>query len=207
MFGKQAKLSFIRTIGCRAFVHKEGHLNKLEDKAWEGVQIGYDSDSPSYRIYDRHSGRISSSRNVTFIEQTSGAPTNLWQNPTPNTWEGNIDNQQYEEHTNQNNFDFNNNVFEGIKQLENVEDSSTTSTHPMRLRSASSVKQPTATSPTTTQQSNELLPNNYIQASSSPSATKWRAATLDELRSIQDHRVADTIPAGNVPPNNIIGTR
>ena len=31
---------------------------------------------------------------------------------------------------------------------------------------------------------------------------------LDELRSINEHRVADIIPAGAVPPNNnIIGTR
>ncbi|CAN0049810.1 unnamed protein product, partial [Sphacelaria rigidula] len=45
------------------------------------------------------------------------------------------------------------------------------------------------------------------QALSSPFATKWKTATPDELRSIADHKVADTIPASLVPPNNnIVGT-
>ena len=52
------------------------------------------------------------------------------------------------------------------------------------------------------------VPNNFKQAASSPYATKWKSAMLDELRSIKEHRVADIIPAGAVPPNNnIIGTR
>lgn len=67
MFGKQAKLSFLRIMGSRVFVHKEGHLSKLEDKAWEGVLFGFDSDSPTYRICDRYSGKKNSLRYVTFI--------------------------------------------------------------------------------------------------------------------------------------------
>ena len=51
------------------------------------------------------------------------------------------------------------------------------------------------------------VPNNFKQASSSPYATKWKSAMLDELRSINEHHSADIIPAEAVPPNNIIGTR
>eukprot|EP00752_Nemacystus_decipiens_P005704 g5162.t1 len=68
MFGKQANLSFLRIIGSRAFVHVEGHTTKLQPQAWEGVLVGYDNDSPTFRIYNRTTGRITSSRNVTFIE-------------------------------------------------------------------------------------------------------------------------------------------
>ena len=53
MFGKHAKLYFLRVIGSRAFVHVERHTSKLEEKVWEGVLVGYDSDSPTYRIYNR----------------------------------------------------------------------------------------------------------------------------------------------------------
>ena len=53
MFRKHAKLSFLRVIGSRAFVHVERHTSKLEEKVWEGVLVGYDSDSPTYRIYNR----------------------------------------------------------------------------------------------------------------------------------------------------------
>ncbi|CAN0071549.1 unnamed protein product, partial [Sphacelaria rigidula] len=68
MFLKQPKLSSLRTFGSRAFVHRERHHSKLEEKAWEEVLVGYDSDSLSYRIYNRYSEKISSSRNVTLIE-------------------------------------------------------------------------------------------------------------------------------------------
>ena len=37
MFGKNADLSVLRVIGPRAFVHEEGHRDKLEQRAWEGV--------------------------------------------------------------------------------------------------------------------------------------------------------------------------
>ncbi|CAB1109566.1 unnamed protein product [Ectocarpus sp. CCAP 1310/34] len=69
MFGKQANLSFLRIIGSRAFVHIEGHTTKLQAKAWEGVLVGYNDDSPTFRIYNRTTGRITSTRNVTFIEK------------------------------------------------------------------------------------------------------------------------------------------
>ncbi|CAN0051570.1 unnamed protein product, partial [Sphacelaria rigidula] len=92
MFGKQANLAFLRIIGSRAFVHKKGHINKLKDTAWEGVLIGHDDDSPTYRIYDRYSGKIYSSRNVTFIEQADGA-TNLRTDSTPTASGENINMQ------------------------------------------------------------------------------------------------------------------
>ena len=49
-------------------MHKERYDNKLEEKAWEGVMLGYGKDSKSYRVYNPHTRRITESRNVTFIE-------------------------------------------------------------------------------------------------------------------------------------------
>ena len=69
MFGKQADVSFLRVIGARAFVHVEGHTTKLQPKAWEGVLVGYNNDSPSFRVYNRETKRITSSRNVTVIDE------------------------------------------------------------------------------------------------------------------------------------------
>ena len=69
MFGKQAGLSFLRVIGARAFVHVEGDTTKLQPKAWEEVLVGYNNDSPSFHVYNRKTRRITSSRNVTFIEE------------------------------------------------------------------------------------------------------------------------------------------
>ena len=69
MFGKNVDLSFLRVIGSRAFVREEGHREKLDQRAWGGVLVGYNNDSPTYRKYDSTTnGKIVSSRNVTFIE-------------------------------------------------------------------------------------------------------------------------------------------
>ena len=237
---------------------RDRYTSKLEDKAWEGVLIGYDNDSPTYRIYDRSSGKIFSSRNVTFIEQVVGASTHLPKFSTPTSWGENIDMEQHhpdqhsedhhhhvEDHPLQDNQDFNDNVFDGISQLDHG-DSNSTSTHPMRLRSSGNAVR-TSSTPTNPRQKRALqnlaltievpqnssmafeaithyigtvgietvippasipVPNNFKQASSSPYATKWKSAMLDELRSLDEHRVADIIPAGAVPPNtNIIDTR
>lgn len=37
----------------RTSVHVERDINKLEKKAWGGILVGYESDIPSYRTYDR----------------------------------------------------------------------------------------------------------------------------------------------------------
>ena len=60
---------FVEDHRTRTFVHVEWYTTKLQPKAWEGVLVGYDSDKPTLRVYDHYTGRISSSRNVSFIEE------------------------------------------------------------------------------------------------------------------------------------------
>ena len=65
---RKMPIFLLRVIGSRAFVYEEGHRGKLDQKAWEGVLVGYNNDSPTYRIYGNTNGKIVSSRNVAFIE-------------------------------------------------------------------------------------------------------------------------------------------
>ena len=45
------KLGHLVTFGCPAYVHIPGHQRrKLDDKAFEGIMVGYSTDSPSYII-------------------------------------------------------------------------------------------------------------------------------------------------------------
>ena len=39
LYGRNPDLSSLRIIGARAFVHKETHAHKLEQKAWEGLML------------------------------------------------------------------------------------------------------------------------------------------------------------------------
>ena len=68
LYSRNPDLSSLRIIGARAFVHKETHVRKLEQKAWEGLMIGYRKDNRSYCIYNPQTRRITERRNVTFIE-------------------------------------------------------------------------------------------------------------------------------------------
>ena len=43
--------------------------NLIRELGKEGVLVGYNNDSPTYRLYDNTNGRIVSSRNVKFIER------------------------------------------------------------------------------------------------------------------------------------------
>ena len=72
--------------------------------------VGYDSDSPSYRIYNRYTGRVSSSRNVTFIEQPAKASYSDEDSSTLDVQESEDaeENQQPQEDT----IDFN--IYDGI---------------------------------------------------------------------------------------------
>ena len=40
LLGKLLPISFLRIIGSRAFVHEEGHREKLDQRGWEGVKWG-----------------------------------------------------------------------------------------------------------------------------------------------------------------------
>lgn len=70
-------------MGLRALVHKERHHSESEEKAWEGVLVGHDSDSPSGRMNDRYTGRIPSYKTVAFIEQAGEASCNDEDSSTP----------------------------------------------------------------------------------------------------------------------------
>ena len=53
-------------FGTKCYVVQENHKGKLDDRAYQGVFVGYDRDSPAYLIYDRSSSVIRKSRNVHF---------------------------------------------------------------------------------------------------------------------------------------------
>lgn len=72
-FGKKPDLSFLREIGCRAFVLiLNKHNPKLYERSIEMVLIGYDFDAKTYRCYNRSTKQVYSSYHVRFIESHEG---------------------------------------------------------------------------------------------------------------------------------------
>ena len=50
LYGKEAKMSYLKIIGARAFVHIKD-AKKLEPKSWEGMLCGFSEDEVlSYRV-------------------------------------------------------------------------------------------------------------------------------------------------------------
>ena len=68
--GKKPNVEYFRAFGCRCFFLNNGkdHLGKLDSKADEGIFLGYNSNSASYRIFNKKTLIIESSVHVTFDE-------------------------------------------------------------------------------------------------------------------------------------------
>ena len=53
--GKKSNVEHFRAFSCKYFVLNNGkdHLEKFDSKADEGIFLGYDSNSTSYRIFNK----------------------------------------------------------------------------------------------------------------------------------------------------------
>ena len=63
-------MEYFRAFGCRCFVLNNGkdHLGKFDSKADEGIFLGYNSNSVSYRVFNKKILIVESSVHVTFDE-------------------------------------------------------------------------------------------------------------------------------------------
>ena len=71
-YGKKPDLSTLRTFGCKVFAHipKEKHY-KLDDRAREGIFMGYGENTKGYVIYLKKERKFIHSRTVNFRENSS----------------------------------------------------------------------------------------------------------------------------------------
>ena len=68
--GKKPNVEYFRAFGCRCFVLNNGkdHLGKFDSKADKGIFLGYNSNSASYKVFNKRTLIIESSVHVTFDE-------------------------------------------------------------------------------------------------------------------------------------------
>ena len=68
--GKKPNVDHFRAFGCKYFVlnNDKDHLEKFDSKADEGIFLGYDSNSASYRIFNKRTLIVETSVHVTFDE-------------------------------------------------------------------------------------------------------------------------------------------
>ena len=70
-FGRKMDVSKLKTFGCDCYVLIEDHQrSKAEKKSIKGIFVGYDIDSPGFRVYADNLRDILSSRNAIFDEKT-----------------------------------------------------------------------------------------------------------------------------------------
>ena len=75
LYGKDAYLGHLRTIGSHSFEHEEVNTNSLDHRALEGRLVGFSGESKSYRIYNSKARRVRVSQYVVFIKTPSVAPS------------------------------------------------------------------------------------------------------------------------------------
>ena len=62
-------------FGCKGFVWiPDKDRKKMGEKSWTGIFVGYANRSKGYRIYDPRTGKVETSRDVTFSEMETYYP-------------------------------------------------------------------------------------------------------------------------------------
>ena len=70
--GNKPNISYIKVFGCKCFYLIKGvRLHKFDEKALEGIFVGYGAESHTYRVYEKATGRVIESSSVVFEENDS----------------------------------------------------------------------------------------------------------------------------------------
>lgn len=83
MEGKEVVVSYFHAFGSKCFVHNNGktHLKTFDERADEGVFLGYSSTSKAFRVFNKRRLVVEESIHVMLddkhVEKTSGDPSNI----------------------------------------------------------------------------------------------------------------------------------
>jgi hypothetical protein len=67
--GHNPNVSYFKVFGCKYFILIKGtHLSKFDSKTHEGIFVGYDADSHTYRIYNKTKRCVVETCDVEFDE-------------------------------------------------------------------------------------------------------------------------------------------
>ncbi|KAK1663300.1 hypothetical protein QYE76_051459 [Lolium multiflorum] len=84
--GNKPNVSYFKVFGCKCYILvKDTRLSKFDSRAQEGIFVGYATDSHAYRVFNKSSGRVVESCDVTFDEddrslEERSASFNLYNN-------------------------------------------------------------------------------------------------------------------------------
>ncbi|KAK1692302.1 hypothetical protein QYE76_008999 [Lolium multiflorum] len=84
--GNKPNVSYFKVFGCKCYILvKDTRLSKFDSRAQEGIFVGYATDSHAYRVFNKSSGRVVESCDVTFDEddrslEERSASSNLYNN-------------------------------------------------------------------------------------------------------------------------------
>jgi hypothetical protein len=69
-FGRKPYVSHLKPFGCKCFILKHGNLDKFESHSSDGILLGYNPHSRSYRVFNLETNTIVESCDVIFNETT-----------------------------------------------------------------------------------------------------------------------------------------
>jgi hypothetical protein len=74
LIGNKPNVSYFRVFGSKCYILvKKGRNSKFAPKAVEGFLLGYDSNTKTYRVFNKSSGVVEVSSDVVF-DETNGSP-------------------------------------------------------------------------------------------------------------------------------------
>jgi hypothetical protein len=74
LIGNKPNVSYFRVFGSKCYILvKKGRNSKFAPKAVEGFLLGYDSNTKTYRVFNKSSGVVEVSSDIVF-DETNGSP-------------------------------------------------------------------------------------------------------------------------------------
>ena len=70
--GEIPDISNLRVLGCKVHVLIHTHQNKLSEKTWTGVFVGYDHQSKAYLVFNPRTKEVTRTVHLTFDEGADG---------------------------------------------------------------------------------------------------------------------------------------
>ena len=68
--GQTPDLTKLKTFGCKVMIKNKKEGTKLDDKATEGLMLGYNEDNKTFRVWDLKRKKVTVTRDLSIFEKT-----------------------------------------------------------------------------------------------------------------------------------------
>lgn len=192
---KPPNLKHLRIFGSVAYANiPKQFTKKFDARARKVIFVGYQENSPNYRVYDPVTGKINETRDVVFNEKLGKVATEATENVDDEDeiilpWK--VYNEEESDEGEAQNEEEDGEVFEDVqKEAAQPQQVSLAGTS-RELRKRAAIRRPSRYEVDYVEY---VIPNNFNEAISSTEATQWAGAIKEELSAHEENKTWSIVP-------------